>query len=385
LGKGPTGRAVRNKTVKFVPDFSADKTMAPWRKQAEKMGLFSLVVFPLMHEDDVIGVLEIYAKEKNSFQEGELALLREISETFAYGVAHTRNRDVRIRLEQERRQQQQMVDAMQTSLHAATCLFEAKSPFRTVSTNAAYLALLDEPFASHGVTDSLLSDYGFSHMQTDLLEQLQNVVDAEAPLCRSGVTFRNWDGEETLWDWNIFPIREADEITRLFYIAQQVSTSASQLSHAPTSVEAFETAEELFETPAAVVRETDAFTLQQETLNSIALGLVHLRVPVLGARGKMEKRIAQMFSEGRVLLWNSRACELLGVPLPPRHDVDAHTFFPDSAAFREALLQAITGKSGEQTFVYPSEGESAVHATCTISIGNTTESTIDAWVSICPK
>lgn len=62
--------------------------------------LLSWVVLPLVIEDDIIAILNIYADETNAFTLGELSLLMDMSNEIAYGLRMLRIRREQIRSEQ---------------------------------------------------------------------------------------------------------------------------------------------------------------------------------------------------------------------------------------------------------------------------------------------
>jgi putative nucleotidyltransferase with HDIG domain len=60
LGQGPTGRAIKSKQPMLQNNITTDPRYAPWRDQAIKRGYRSSATFPIIEEDDVLGVLNVY-------------------------------------------------------------------------------------------------------------------------------------------------------------------------------------------------------------------------------------------------------------------------------------------------------------------------------------
>jgi putative nucleotidyltransferase with HDIG domain len=85
-GLGPSGRAIRERQPVVIRDIASDPSFIPWREAALDRGYGSLAVFPLRHEQTVLGVLCIYAVEPNAFDEAEIQLLTELAEDLAYGI-----------------------------------------------------------------------------------------------------------------------------------------------------------------------------------------------------------------------------------------------------------------------------------------------------------
>jgi PAS domain S-box-containing protein len=82
-GQGPTGRAVRTRSVQVVQDVAADERYEPWRDAALERGYRSSAAVPLVHEETLYGVLNVYSGRRAAFDAVERALLAELGETVA--------------------------------------------------------------------------------------------------------------------------------------------------------------------------------------------------------------------------------------------------------------------------------------------------------------
>jgi putative nucleotidyltransferase with HDIG domain len=60
LGQGPTGRAIKNKQPMLQNNITTDPRYTPWRDHAIKRGYRSSAAFPIIGEDEVVGVLNVY-------------------------------------------------------------------------------------------------------------------------------------------------------------------------------------------------------------------------------------------------------------------------------------------------------------------------------------
>ncbi len=85
---GPATRALREKTPVVCNDIGADPLMARWREAALQRGYRSLVVFPLVLGDKVVGLLLLYASEKDFFDAEEMRLLTEIAGDISFALDH---------------------------------------------------------------------------------------------------------------------------------------------------------------------------------------------------------------------------------------------------------------------------------------------------------
>jgi predicted signal transduction protein with EAL and GGDEF domain/putative methionine-R-sulfoxide reductase with GAF domain len=88
-GRGPTGRAIRERRTCIAQNVADDPILA--RSAAVRQcGVASIIALPLIVQDDCIGALDIYSDLSNSFDESEAALLRALSEDLAYGIGALR-------------------------------------------------------------------------------------------------------------------------------------------------------------------------------------------------------------------------------------------------------------------------------------------------------
>jgi diguanylate cyclase (GGDEF)-like protein len=95
-GHGPSGRAIRERTVQVCRHIDTDPEFLPWREPARREGYRSSVALPLVLDDTGIGILNIYADRPDAFDRGELALLEELAADLAFGLnalrAHAQTR-----------------------------------------------------------------------------------------------------------------------------------------------------------------------------------------------------------------------------------------------------------------------------------------------------
>jgi diguanylate cyclase len=85
-GRGPTGTAARTGTVQVSRDLGSDPRMLAWRAGALRRGYASSIALPLVAGADTFGVLSIYSKETNAFDDEEVALLIELAADLSFGI-----------------------------------------------------------------------------------------------------------------------------------------------------------------------------------------------------------------------------------------------------------------------------------------------------------
>ncbi len=105
-GRGPTGTAARTGKPALSRNITVDPNFVAWRDEAEKRGYASSVALPLTMHASVFGTLNIYSAHPDAFDDEELALLMELADGLAFGIASIRVRQKRILAEQALRENQ---------------------------------------------------------------------------------------------------------------------------------------------------------------------------------------------------------------------------------------------------------------------------------------
>ena len=100
-GRGPTGTAIRTAEPVVNENTSENPNTVLWRKELLKRGFNSSVALPLIYEEDVLGVLTIYAKETKAFGESDIDRLMGLANDLAYGICALRIRIERVEAGQE--------------------------------------------------------------------------------------------------------------------------------------------------------------------------------------------------------------------------------------------------------------------------------------------
>jgi signal transduction histidine kinase len=75
VGRGPTGRAVAERTVIEVENVQADPLLREWWEPASELGFASLAALPLVVADQAVGALSFYFREPHRFEDEERRLL----------------------------------------------------------------------------------------------------------------------------------------------------------------------------------------------------------------------------------------------------------------------------------------------------------------------
>ncbi len=91
FGRGPTGVAIRTRSVQVIDDMITATTFAPWLTAAAENGVRSSCALPLEVNGAIVGALSIYAAEPGAFGPPEVALLKELADALAYGIGRIRD------------------------------------------------------------------------------------------------------------------------------------------------------------------------------------------------------------------------------------------------------------------------------------------------------
>ena len=113
-GRGPTGRAIRERSVQMCRHIDTDPQFSPWREQAHREGYRSSVALPLLLESQCIGALCIYSGHPDAFDQTELSLLTELASDLAFGL-----NALHVRAQMRRQRQQLDRQAQIVRLHSA--------------------------------------------------------------------------------------------------------------------------------------------------------------------------------------------------------------------------------------------------------------------------
>ena len=122
-GQGPTGAAIRTGKPVIRKSIETDPQPNPWRAEGLKRGHKSSIAVPLIHQDEVIGVLKVYAGKEDAFKTQEIEFLTQVAGDIAVGVKSLR---LEHGLEQSVRQLQ---DMMRQTVESISAISEIRDPY----------------------------------------------------------------------------------------------------------------------------------------------------------------------------------------------------------------------------------------------------------------
>jgi len=87
--KGPTGQAILEREIQTTQDIETDSRYEPWRDHIEQYHFCSSAAIPIVYEDTVYGVLNVYADRLNAFEEEERAVISQLGEMIGHAITAT--------------------------------------------------------------------------------------------------------------------------------------------------------------------------------------------------------------------------------------------------------------------------------------------------------
>ena len=91
-GQGPAGAAIRTLEPQIVQDVQTDPRYEMWRENAVRFGYRSVLCLPLASAGTRLGVLCIYASDRNGFGAEDIRLLSGLASELVFGIVTLRTR-----------------------------------------------------------------------------------------------------------------------------------------------------------------------------------------------------------------------------------------------------------------------------------------------------
>jgi HD-GYP domain-containing protein (c-di-GMP phosphodiesterase class II) len=185
-GQGPVGRAVRSCQMQVVQSIQLEQAFQPWRDEASKRGYAANIALPLLDRGSVLGVLTIYAAETNAFDQAEVALLREMSEDLAYGIATLRLR------QQQQRSTEQLRKGLEGTVQSIAAMVDMRDPYtaghqrRVADLAAAIASEMGLPAEQvHGIhLAATIHDLGKIQVPAEILSKPRRLTPVEYSLIK---------------------------------------------------------------------------------------------------------------------------------------------------------------------------------------------------------
>ncbi|WP_135851512.1 bacterio-opsin activator domain-containing protein [Halorussus salinus] len=85
--RGPTGRAVQTEEIQVTDDVFEDSDYDEWRDHARAHGFRSSAAIPVVHEESLYGVLNVYSGRVGAFDGEERRVVRQLGEVVGHAIA----------------------------------------------------------------------------------------------------------------------------------------------------------------------------------------------------------------------------------------------------------------------------------------------------------
>ncbi len=186
--------AVGKRMTMVISDILADPRFAPWIEVVKACGCRSALAIPVLQNSAVSGAIVISASEVGAFGPEEIALLEELADDLAYGIATLRTRQERdLALEGERIQSSKLSQSLQEMIAAIAMTLEKRDPYtaghqqkvaQIASLIAAELGLSKEKV--NGIhLGALIHDIGKIYVPAEILNRPGKLTEHEFALIRT--------------------------------------------------------------------------------------------------------------------------------------------------------------------------------------------------------
>lgn len=205
-GRGPIGTAINTGQTCIVQNMRADALFAPWQAVALAAGYAATMSLPLTSNGRTLGALAIYAAEPEAFDAEEAALLAELADDLAYGIAALHSRVERDRAEAAQRvseeQYRRIVETAQEGIWQVDADHRTTFVNQTMANLLGYDvdAMLGAPvYAFYAITD----DEGQSMAMTHAERRRRGIAE------QYDIAYRRKDGSVLWARVSANPLRDA--------------------------------------------------------------------------------------------------------------------------------------------------------------------------------
>lgn len=191
--QGPIGKAIRTGKPSIMKNIVSVPRYAPWREEAVKRGYASSIALPLKDKRKTFGTLNIYAREQDAFDSGEVNLLKELAEALAYGIVSLRARSAQKQSEKEIQSTlEKLRGALGGTIQVVESIVEEKDPYTAGHQRRATdlaRSMAKEMGLSSDKIDAIrmagaIHDIGKISIPTEVLSKPTPLTDAEFELIK---------------------------------------------------------------------------------------------------------------------------------------------------------------------------------------------------------
>jgi len=213
-GRGPGGRAVRNRRIEVSQNIHEDPTFEPWRQAANEHDVSAVCAVPLAYEGKLYGLLVVGACTPYAFDDHEQTLLGELGDDIAYALDSLETR-------QELEATRQRFDAVFNNPIAFMAILETDGTVLDVNETALEFAGVP---AEDVVGDPFSETPWWTHserLQADLRSWIDEAAGGD--LVRFEAQHISPDDEEVTIDGVFHPVRDDDEVVSILAAGRDIS------------------------------------------------------------------------------------------------------------------------------------------------------------------
>lgn len=130
LGRGPAGRAIRERKTQVLPNLTKATEFTPWSHRARANSLDSCVTLPILLDDEPVAILAVYAEQPNRFGAQEVTLLEQLAADVASTLRGLRLRDrLEEALAEQQTQRQRTEQLFERTIAAIAATVERRDPY----------------------------------------------------------------------------------------------------------------------------------------------------------------------------------------------------------------------------------------------------------------
>ncbi|MEO6354521.1 MAG: diguanylate cyclase, partial [Burkholderiaceae bacterium] len=221
-GTATIGEALRTRRPVVANHFKNDARLSAWREDALRRGFNSKIALPLFHDEEMMGVLNVYAIEQDAFDTEEVELLMGLAQGVSVAIQSCRHRDA--------------LRTTEAALHLRERAIEASANAIMIASATApdYLVEYVNPAFERitGYTAAEVLGRSCHLLQAGDIEQpgLEELHVALREKREGNMVLRNYRKDDSLF-WNqiyLAPVRDADGEVRHFIITQYDITAMKQ-------------------------------------------------------------------------------------------------------------------------------------------------------------
>lgn len=186
-GRLPVSIAIRTGKTQVCRNIACNLGHEGWKYSATSQGFISNIALPLIDNDNIFGVLCIYSKEENAFDDEEVSLLEELAGDLAYGIINLRSRAV------HEQHSTLLRESLEQSIQTIAATVEARDPYtaghqRRVAELAVAIARdmgLDNEQVRGIHFAAIIHDLGKIHIPAEILAKPGRLSDIEFMLIKT--------------------------------------------------------------------------------------------------------------------------------------------------------------------------------------------------------